>query len=43
MKRRYEKPAMLVVEVEQQMRLLVGSGTRGGRNPYGEPTDWNWG
>ena len=43
MKRNYEKPAMLVVEVEQQMRLLVGSGTNGSRNPYGEPTDWNWG
>jgi hypothetical protein len=43
MKRRYEKPAMLVIEVEQQMRLLVGSGTNGSRNPYGNPIPGDWG
>lgn len=37
-RRKYERPTMRVVEI-QQRGLLMTSGTR---NPYGDPTNWDW-
>ena len=37
-KRKYERPQMEVVELRQRGMLM----TSGSRNPYGEPTNWDW-
>lgn len=42
MKRKYVKPAFRTVELQHRTMLLTGSGTRGSRNPYGDPTEWDW-
>ena len=37
-RKKYEKPAVQVLELKQQPQLLAGSGFDGSRdNPYGEP------
>lgn len=41
-KHEYTKPAMQVFELQHSTKLLTGSGTNGSRNPYGDPTNWNW-
>lgn len=41
-KRKYTKPAMQVYELKHRSMILCGSGTRGSRNPYGDPTEWDW-
>ena len=41
-KRKYVKPAFKTVWLQQRTMLLAGSGTKGSRNPYGNPTEWNW-
>ena len=38
-KKLYEKPAMKVVELQQQTHLLAGSGGDGRLTPMGEPED----
>ena len=38
-KRHYERPHMRVVEMQHNCHLLQASGTR---NPYGDPTEWEW-
>ena len=41
-KRKYEKPAMQVVELQHRTMILAGSGD--GREDYGLPVpgDWEW-
>ena len=42
-KQEYERPKMRVVELQHRTMILAGSnGTPGSRNPYGDPTNWNW-
>ena len=43
-RKKYEKPTMRVYPLKKQPQLLVGSGdgNQGNRNPYGDPTNWNW-
>lgn len=38
-KKMYEKPTTKVFELNQQPQLLQSSGNR---DPYGNPTNWNW-
>ncbi len=42
MKKMYEKPTMLVVELKQQPQLLANSGVNGTRDNYGDPEEWSW-
>ena len=41
-KRKYQKPAMQVIEFPCRQQLLVGSGTNGSRSPYGDPIPLEW-
>jgi hypothetical protein len=38
-KKQYEKPSSKVYELKHRPQLLQSSGER---NPYGDPTNWNW-
>ena len=38
-KKLYEKPSMEVLECEQEVQLLAGSGGDGNLNPMGNPED----
>jgi len=41
-KKEYQKPAMRVVKLQQQARLLAGSGVQSMRSGYGEAQEENW-
>ena len=42
-KKKYQKPTMEIVKLQQQPQLLAGSGGQGGTNPYVPDNDpYNW-
>lgn len=41
-KRPYMRPAMQVYDMQTSATILAGSDTHGYREPYGDPTEYDW-